>query len=81
MDSYKLASRRMGEGYGIPVCGYDWSELLVKRERLTNRIGFDRDLSIAGRVMVKTKDGSIGQRLVKIDRPSQFPLSVMCKLY
>ncbi|KAF2500901.1 peptidase M18, aminopeptidase I [Lophium mytilinum] len=30
---------------------------------------FDRDLSIAGRAMVKTKDGSIEQRLVKVDRP------------
>jgi aspartyl aminopeptidase len=30
---------------------------------------FDRDLSIAGRAMVRTKDGSIEQRLVKVDRP------------
>ncbi|OCL05422.1 peptidase M18, aminopeptidase I [Glonium stellatum] len=30
---------------------------------------FDRDLSIAGRAMVKTKDGAIEQRLVKVDRP------------
>ncbi|ORY19664.1 aspartyl aminopeptidase [Clohesyomyces aquaticus] len=30
---------------------------------------FDRDLSIAGRAMVKTKDGTIEQRLVKVDRP------------
>ncbi|KAL1961773.1 hypothetical protein VTN77DRAFT_1060 [Rasamsonia byssochlamydoides] len=30
---------------------------------------FDRDLGVAGRVMVRTKDGSIVQKLVKIDRP------------
>ncbi|KAL8782162.1 MAG: hypothetical protein Q9213_005633 [Squamulea squamosa] len=32
-------------------------------------IGFDRDLSIAGRAMVKTKKGEYVQRLVRIDRP------------
>lgn len=30
---------------------------------------FDRDLSIAGRAMVKTANGKIEQRLVKVDRP------------
>ncbi|KAF2089258.1 aspartyl aminopeptidase [Saccharata proteae CBS 121410] len=30
---------------------------------------FDRDLSIAGRVMAKTSDGSFVQKLVKVDRP------------
>lgn len=33
-------------------------------------IGFDRDLGVAGRAMVRTGDGSIVQKLVKIDRPS-----------
>ena len=31
---------------------------------------FDRDLGIAGRVMVKTKEGGFAQRLVQTDRPS-----------
>ncbi|KAI0390815.1 aspartyl aminopeptidase-like protein [Xylariaceae sp. FL0594] len=30
---------------------------------------FDRDLSLAGRVLVKDKDGNFVQKLVKIDRP------------
>ncbi|KAL4926974.1 M18 family aminopeptidase [Aspergillus undulatus] len=30
---------------------------------------FDRDLGIAGRAMVRTDDGSIVQKLIKIDRP------------
>lgn len=30
---------------------------------------FDRDLSIAGRAMVRTKEGTIEQRLVKVERP------------
>lgn len=30
---------------------------------------FDRDLSIAGRAMVRTKQGTIEQRLVKVERP------------
>ncbi|KAL4882750.1 peptidase M18 [Aspergillus karnatakaensis] len=30
---------------------------------------FDRDLGVAGRAMVRTEDGSIDQKLIKIDRP------------
>ena len=30
---------------------------------------FDRDLSVAGRVMVKTKEGGIVQKLIKVNRP------------
>lgn len=30
---------------------------------------FDRDLSVAGRVMVRTENGNIEQRLVKVERP------------
>ena len=81
MGSYKSALRHMEEAYGTPVRGNDRRELPLKRKCLTHRLGFDRDLSIAGRVMVKIKDGSIGQRLVKIDRPSQSPLTLMSNLY
>ena len=81
MGSCKSALRRMEEACGIPVRGNDGREVLLKRKCLTHRLGFDRDLSIAGRVMVKTKDGSLSQRLVKIDRPSQSPLTLMSNLY
>lgn len=38
---------------------------------LTSNIGFDRDLGIAGRVMVKGEDGTVQHKLVHIDRPSK----------
>lgn len=37
--------------------------------------GFDRDLGVAGRVMTRASDGSIVQKLVKVDRPSMFSSS------
>jgi len=37
-------------------------------------LGFDRDLGVAGRAMVRTGDGSIVQKLLKIDRPSTLRL-------
>ena len=37
---------------------------------------FDRDLSIAGRVMVRSKEGHFAQRLIKIDRPSMYPVLI-----
>ena len=37
---------------------------------LMGYIGFDRDLSIAGRAMVKTAKGDYVQKIVKVDRPS-----------
>ena len=44
--------------------------------------GFDRDLGVAGRVMTRASDGSIVQKLVKVDRPSKFPISfIECNLY
>ena len=51
---------------------------------ILNMLGFDRDLSIAGRAMVRNGKGDIVQRLVKIDRPSmplfaQWPLQSLTK--
>lgn len=35
-------------------------------------VGFDRDLSIAGRAMVKTDEGEYIHTLVRINRPSTY---------
>ena len=40
---------------------------------------FDRDLSTAGRVMVKNAEGRFVQKLVKIDRPSMSRLQRMTR--
>ncbi|KAL5332963.1 aminopeptidase I zinc metalloprotease [Aspergillus crustosus] len=57
----KPVSNKRGEGYiqvGVETYGggiwHTW---------------FDRDLGVAGRAMVRTEDGSIDQKLIKIDRP------------
>jgi hypothetical protein len=41
-------------------------------EQLLIASGFDRDLGVAGRVMTRANDGTIVQKLVKVDRPSMF---------
>ncbi|KAL4897684.1 peptidase M18 [Aspergillus ambiguus] len=57
----KPVSSKRGEGYmqvGVETYGggiwHSW---------------FDRDLGVAGRAMVRTADGSIVQKLIKVDRP------------
>ncbi|KZF25039.1 aspartyl aminopeptidase [Xylona heveae TC161] len=57
----KPISKKQGEGFlqvGVETYGggiwHTW---------------FDRDLSIAGRAMVRTEDGHFEQRLIKVDRP------------
>lgn len=43
---------------------------LGMRMMLMPSTGFDRDLSMAGRVMVKDNNGRFVQRLFKIEQPS-----------
>lgn len=64
----KPVSKKQGEGFlqvGVETYGgglwHTW---------------FDRDLGIAGRVMVRSEDGKISQKLVHIDRPSEFSNAV-----
>ncbi|KAL9014283.1 MAG: hypothetical protein Q9173_001066 [Seirophora scorigena] len=61
----KPVSRKQGEGFiqvGVETYGGGlWHTYLL--------LGFDRDLSIAGRVMVKTEKEDFVQKLVKIARP------------
>ena len=59
----KPVSKKHGDGYmqvGVETYGggiwHTW---------------FDRDLGVAGRVMVRGANGSITQKLVHIDRPSE----------
>ena len=42
---------------------------------------FDRDLSVAGRVMVKTRNDGFAQKLVKIDRPSKLAVPSIREIY
>ena len=58
----------MGEDYGTLVS--ELSSSIIGDSITQNLLlGFDRDLSIAGRAMVKTANGNICQKLVKIERP------------
>ena len=69
----------MGEAFGTPVSvAITLRDLLYALDSVVHFIfqtGFDRDLGIAGRVMVRESDGSIVQKLVKIDRPSMHSFS------
>ncbi|CAN9255592.1 unnamed protein product [Alternaria alternata] len=57
----KPVSKRTGDGFIQVACETYGGGLW--------HTWFDRDLSIAGRAMVRTKDGNIEQRLVKVERP------------
>ena len=57
----KPVSKRKGDGFLQVACETYGGGLW--------HTWFDRDLSIAGRAMVRTKQGNIEQRLVKVERP------------
>lgn len=63
----------MAGACGIPVKRRTHPALKTASCSAKSALGFDRDLSIAGRVLVKVKNGEFVQKLVKIDRPSMFP--------
>jgi aspartyl aminopeptidase len=66
----------MGEASGIHV-----REVIdFNRAMILIRTGFDRDLSLAGRVMVRAKNGCIIQKLVRIDRPSRILTLIRAQL-
>lgn len=67
MGLYRLAWNPMAVAYGIHVSRPN--EYSATRGANPN-LGFDRDLSLAGRAMVKMENGDYVQKLVKIDRPS-----------
>lgn len=79
----KPVSRKQGEGFiqvGVETYGGGlWHTCTISQVKLIHnpnsllniQLGFDRDLSLAGRVMVKNEGGEYVQKLVRIDRPSK----------
>lgn len=68
MGLSRLALKRTEGASGIRVqsqCKY-----LIDEAGADLGLGFDRDLSIAGRAMVKAENGDYLQKLIKINRPS-----------
>ncbi len=78
----KPISKKQGDGFiqvGVETYGGGlWHTCIFSRFSLNllqeskpmPSAGFDRDLSMAGRAMVKDKNGRYVQKLVKIERPS-----------
>ncbi len=78
----KPISKKQGDGFiqvGVETyggglwhtCIFSWISLnLLQKSKPMASTGFDRDLSMAGRAMVKDKNGRYIQKLVKIERPS-----------
>lgn len=84
----KPVSRKEADGFiqvGVETYGgglwHTCIDLKTSRSTMASRganpaLGFDRDLSVAGRAIVKDKNGDFVPKLVKIDRPSMLPCAI-----
>ena len=84
----KPVSKKQGDGFiqvGVETYGGGlWHTCTKSSQTFSDEagadfgLGFDRDLSIAGRAIVKAENGDHIQKLIKINRPSIGPAAPSC---